>query len=380
MKINNMKTLLFVIENFNIGGVQKSLVNLLNGLDTDYEIDVIAFDYCGEYLNQLPISINCVTSPKHYSIFANPIHKFKKSPILLFYKFIYYLGAKLFNKGISFRIVSPFYSVKKTYDVAISYSHSGYYKGVNGICPEFVLYKTKAKKRFCFIHCDYEKSGLKCKYNSNLYKKFDGIVCCSQSVKNVLIQSVPDIKDKITTVRNFYDCRLNSVKIKQIDVEPRNINIFIVARLSKEKGVLRAVKALYESKRKDISFYIIGDGPQGEALKEFITNYKLNSQVHLLGPLSMPYDILLNADYLLVPSYNEAAPIVYDEAKLLGIPVISTETVSSRELLDSSDIICENSDFGLYITLTDLKKPFKKKRFALDNSIQNLQFKELAKL
>lgn len=371
-----MKSILIVIENLNIGGVQKSFVNLLNGIDNEYEIDVIAFDYSGDYLKNIPGFVNCIKAPKHYRVFANPIHNLLKSPVLFFYKLLFFLCVKLFNKGISFRFVSPFYSVKKTYDVAISYSHSGYYKSVNGICPEFVLYKTSANKKLCFIHCDYEHSGLKCKYNDRLYNRFNEIVCCSESVKKVLLHSVPELKDKLFTVRNFYDCNISKINIKSINVECNTINVFIVARISKEKGVLRAVKALNVSKRNDIVFYIIGDGPQLLDVKQAIINYRLEKQVHLLGAISSPYSILLNADYLLVPSYNEAAPIVFDEAKLLGIPVISTETLSSREMLDVDDIICENSDSGISNVLTELKKPNKKYQYDCDNSIQNMQFKE----
>jgi len=62
------------------------------------------------------------------------------------------------------------------------------------------------------------------------------------------------------------------------------------------------------------------------------------------------------ADALFLPSVHEAAPMVIEEAKALGVPVITTRTISAAEMvLDNMEgFICENSSEGIYLILREL--------------------------
>lgn len=373
-----MKKILFVIENFRIGGIQKSFLNLLNSIADKYDIDVAAFDPNGEYKDSIPKTIRIVKMPNHYQTFAKP-RSALKTPIQCFYKILFFILCKLINKGKALYIVSPMYRIHKQYDVVISFSHSGFYKGVNGICPEFVISKTKANVKICFIHCDYEHSGLKSQYNNALYARFDKIACCSDSVKRIFLQSNPALEERTFTVRNFFDLSLLRTIKEELFLPSEKINVFSVARLSKEKGLVRAIEALHCCGRKDINYYIIGDGSEKSEIDRKVLDYNLNEQVFLWGAISNPYPKLLNADYLLVPSYNEAAPMVFDEARVLGIRVIATETTSAREMLESNDIICENSMEGLCKAFSIIDKPVASllRKSISDNSVQLDQFNRL---
>ena len=52
-----------------------------------------------------------------------------------------------------------------------------------------------------------------------------------------------------------------------------------------------------------------------------------------------------NADLLLFSSYHEAAPLVIDEARSLGVPTLTTETTSSKEMVEERACgwVCKNS-------------------------------------
>ena len=63
-----MIKVLIVIENFKIGGIQKSFINFVNGLDNQYSIEVLAFDPVGDYLGKLPIAQNILICSKETSI------------------------------------------------------------------------------------------------------------------------------------------------------------------------------------------------------------------------------------------------------------------------------------------------------------------------
>ena len=56
-----------------------------------------------------------------------------------------------------------------------------------------------------------------------------------------------------------------------------------------------------------------------------------------------------NADLLLITSYHEAAPMVIDEARCLGLPVLSTATTSAQEMILDRDCgwVCDNDQLSI---------------------------------
>jgi glycosyltransferase involved in cell wall biosynthesis len=84
---------------------------------------------------------------------------------------------------------------------------------------------------------------------------------------------------------------------------------------------------------------------------------------------------MLHADYLLVPSRHEAAPMVFDEASVLGLRIVSTNTTSAAEMVGGDGgIVCENSPEGIPEALVSLHKDSGKKRAAKSNQLQREQF------
>ena len=58
----------------------------------------------------------------------------------------------------------------------------------------------------------------------------------------------------------------------------------------------------------------------------------------MVGNKENPYTYLKNADALLVPSFNEAAPMVFGESAVLGVPIVTTETCSAIEMVEKRDL------------------------------------------
>ena len=53
------KRLLFVNGHLNVGGVEKSLVDLLKAIDYDkYEVDLVLFEELGDYIDEIPKEVN----------------------------------------------------------------------------------------------------------------------------------------------------------------------------------------------------------------------------------------------------------------------------------------------------------------------------------
>ena len=220
------------------------------------------------------------------------------------------------------------------FDMFISYSLLPHHKYFGNGCGDFVLDKVMSSNKICMVHCDYLHSGYMTDENNQEYAEFDKIACCSDSVRSRFLEGSRMPPDKVFTLRNFYDFNMIPLAEDTPYVYEQNcVNLLTVARLSYEKGIDKAVDALFASGRSEIKYFIVGDGPQRNRLQEKIKEYRMEKQVFLLGEQQNPYRYMLHADYLLVPSLHEAAPVVFDEANLLGLPILSTNTTSAQEMV-----------------------------------------------
>lgn len=370
-----MKKILIVNNNLDMGGIQKSLVNLVKEVYEEYDITLLLFSKSGSLLQEIPEKVKIITPLKAYRILGLEKKELKKYPLLFVLKAVLLAYSQISSRRSAMKLLGLFQKRICGYDAVISYSHFPHPNYFGNGCADFVLDKTVCKNKICFVHCDYLNFGGQTEANNRAYMEFDKIACCSASVRDrfLLGSKLPD--DKVYTVRNFYDLRLASYKSDHTDFFDESLtNVLLVARLSEEKGIPRAIEALAESKRADIHYYIVGDGPQKDEIARLISQYQLDSRVTLLGEQRDPYQYLVQADWLLVPSFHEAAPMVFDEAMLLGIKVITTNTTSAEEMIGCEHgIVCENSTDGIARVLKRIGKSEKSKVNDFDNEKQRKQ-------
>ena len=102
-----------------------------------------------------------------------------------------------------------------------------------------------------------------------------------------------------------------------------------VARLRPEKGVdvlLRAA-AIVSSRRPDVRFVVVGDGPEAPALRRQTSSMGLQHRITFLGPRTDGPQLVAGFDVLAVPSLaNEGTPLVVLEALASGVPVVASRT------------------------------------------------------
>lgn len=374
-----MKRILIVNNNLAMGGIQKSLVNLVKEMHEEYDITLLLFSKSGSLMGEIPQSVKIITPLKWYSVLGLEKKELKKFPLLFPLKAALLAYSKIFSRRSAMKLLGLFQRRISGYDAVISYSHFPHPNYFGNGCGDFVLDKTVCENKICFVHCDYLNFGGQTEANNRAYMEFDQIACCSDSVRErfLLGSGLPD--SKVYTVRNFYDLQLASCQSKApVLFDESFVNIVLIARLSSEKGIPRAIEALVQSDRKDICYYIVGDGPQKEEIAHLISRYQLDSRVALLGEKSDPYPYLAQADWLLVPSFHEAAPMVFDEAMLMGIKVITTDTTSAEEMIGCEHgIVCENSTDGIAGALKRIGKSAKTVTGDFDNEKQRKQLRAL---
>lgn len=386
-----MQKLLIVNNNMNIGGVQKSLLNLLKCISSDYDVTLLLFHRSGALLREIPSNVKVITSGAPYAYLGMSNAETDGHFSQKLGRGFFAGCAKLLGAGVSMALMRPFHRMLKGYDVAISFLHSGAPKSFYGGCNEFVLHHVQAKRKVTFLHCDFAKIGANTPRNRRIYAKFDAIAACSEGCKRAFLAAFPEFAEKTLAVENCQD--FDAIRRKASEPFPfankEGLQIVTVARLGREKGIDRALEAIAALPDAQLHYTVIGDGVERTRLEAKISELELSERVTLAGESENPYGAIRAADLLLIPSYSEAAPMVIAESASLGTPVLSTLTSSAEEMVAQSGYgwVCENSiegiRAGLSALLDDLQKLREKQAFlqnlSFDNEIALTHFRALIK-
>lgn len=358
-----MKKIIFVNNNMKVGGVQKSLYNLLWSIDTEREYDVTLLLFCktGAYADKLPAGVKVIECTGPFRYLGRSQGEFGKHTKDALIRGFLALMSRIFGRHAALRLMSVFQpDLEGEYDCAISFLHNGRRKAFYGGTQDFVLKHIKAKKKIAFLHGDYKNCGADHKENNRMMEKFDIIAACSDGCREILELALPGIKGKCMTVRNFhvFDEIKSLADLDPIIYDSSVVNVVLVARLSHEKGIDRAITAASNSVKNGayVRLHIVGNGAMLDELRHTASDMNISDIVCFYGEQSNPFRYMKNADLLLLTSYHEAAPMVIDEARALALPVLSTRTTSSTEMIEDEQCgwVCENTQEALNEALLEL--------------------------
>ena len=227
------------------------------------------------------------------------------------------------------------------------------------------LFASKFKcKKIAWIHCDYsnflkiQKPSLD--YEHSIYNQFDTIVCVSKYTADSFKRIFRDLSHKVMYIYN--PTNANSIISKSLEPVDDPIcqqdvfNIVSVGRYAEVKqfhlipDIVRDILKLNDKVK--FRWYIIGDGSEklkNETLSK-IAKYGIEEYVVLLGARENPYPYMKASNLYVCTSYSEAYPCVLNEAKVLGLPVVTNNFPSSKEIIDEkSGVIVEFDDIPLAI-------------------------------
>lgn len=358
-----MKKIVIVNNNMKVGGVQKSLYNLLWAMDAEhlYDVTLLLFRKTGEYVDKLPPSVRVVECDGPFRYLGMSQSECADHVGMKISRGFLALISRLFGRRWAIRLMlmkqSP---LSGEYDCAISYLHNGRKESFYGGVQDYVLSRVHAKKKVAFIHGDYGRCGANHPANNRMMERFDRIAACSDGCRRTVEAVLPHLKDKCITVPNChrYDEIRALAEEDPLLYDPEVVNAVTVSRLSHEKGIERAIQAVADARTKGlpVKLHIVGGGPMGGALTKLVTDMHLDDSVVFLGEQSNPYRYMKNADLLLLTSFHEAAPMVVDEARFLSLPVLTTATTSSQEMVTdvAGGWVCENDQMALSKALCDL--------------------------
>lgn len=293
-----MKSIAIFQTDLGLGGLQKSLLNLLNNIDyKKYNVDLYLFNKKNFYLC-VPNKVNVIFLKNSFINRLLPFNKLLKKNFL-------------FNKE---------------YDIAIDFNG---YNANTALCA----LKTNAKKRFIWVHNDlYVKYQNEYKYRilyklgKEKYNYFDKIICVSEGARQSF-EKLSNIKDKYIVIPNYINTKeiIEKAKAKRdFKIDDTRYNFVCLGRLCYQKGydtLFPIIKKLL-NERRDFHLYIIGDGKIKNKLIKQVKSLGIKPYVSFFGARNNPFSLLNQMDCLLFNSRYEGQGMVLLEAKALGLEII----------------------------------------------------------
>jgi glycosyltransferase involved in cell wall biosynthesis len=136
----------------------------------------------------------------------------------------------------------------------------------------------------------------------------------------------------------------------------KTVKLLFVGRLAKQKNLFNFIKYVFndfiKKKKLNVTFTIIGDGPEKVVLKNLIEKLELKEFIEIENwqPREKLAEIYNNFDLFVMPSLYEGMSNVVIEAKLCGLKVVGFDIAGNKELFEKDkDIIIENENYKMMI-------------------------------
>ena len=304
-----MKKIAIFINDLHVGGIQKSIINILNAIDlTKYKIDLYIFDKDYFYENTIPNSVKIIFLPKSHFL----------------YKFIpFKLACKIHRTN----------KLSKKYDIAIDFDSYQFDTAYSTI-------KCYAKRHIIWIHNDVlmeKKYNFKYRilhyFMKGKYRYFDDFVGVSNGViqpfkklnriKNKNFYVIPNL---INTNEIFLKC---NEKIDDIYIDTNKYNLVSVGRICYQKGYdifIKQFKKIIDI-RKDIHFYLIGDGEEKNKLIKLAKKYEIYDYITFISKKTNPFKYENVMDGFVLTSRYEGQGMVILEALSLGLEIFISKNL-----------------------------------------------------
>lgn len=328
--------ILFVVNNFNFGGPQKSLLNLLYELeDSNVDVDLMILNQQDTLVKYLPKYVHVKKVSNKFSLLmldkSNLISSALqnwRSPVLILKAFLFAIRSKL-NLQDNTKEKQRFW-IKNKWKSKSNSEYYDYAIGVSGGHSVYFIHDyVRANKKIGWIRTDYRVLKRNHDIDKWYFDRISGMLAVSKMCADIF-ENIFNIKPHV-----FY----NSLPIKlyenipdeKIEINKNVLNLATICRLDYGKGLDLLIDSAKILKEREIKFkwYVVGNGKLKNWLDEVIKNNNLIDEVIPLGFKFNTGSIVKKVDILVHPSRFEGKSNAIDEALYYTTPVVATnfETV-----------------------------------------------------
>lgn len=354
------KQILITACSLDIGGIERSLVGLLNGFDYEkYDVDLLLFSQSGEFLPFLPAQCNVLPEIPQLASLQKPIQETLISGHGLL------AGARLFSKikvrlhkaaspenqnsETTFSLLQAYWdsscafmpNLKKEYDAVLSFMWPHHYAAK----------KVHAAIKIAWIHTDYTVAVLDNERDEAIWREFDRIAAVSEECGKAFLSVYPALSEKMTTVENILSTEFVRSQAEEFLPEEMEsgsrLKLLSIGRFCYAKAFDFAAEICRQllDKHIDVTWYIIGYGSDEEKIREKIRELSLEDRFIILGKKKNPYPYIKACDIYVQPSRYEGKAVTVREAQMLGKPVIITNFKTAKsQVKDGFDAMISPMD------------------------------------
>ncbi len=318
MENNMQKTnVLFMLPNFDTGGSEKLVVDIVSRLDRSKFSPVVCVFFSGFYENKI----------RELNIPFYVIHKDKIRSKL---------ATALFINDI----------IKKHKVDVVNTHHAS--PLIQGIIPFKLLNRVK------WIHTEHTRLDLDPNITpwilmiEKICLRFvDICLGISDGVCDYFANELKVNKDKIKKIYNGVDVSrfiwdasesnmLKEKYRKDINIDAQKVVIGTFANFREQKNhkcLIEAIHKITETGCNNFHLVLPGSGPEKEKIEQQVCDLKLASKVSFLGPRSDIPELMNMIDIYCLPSFFEGLPFSLIEAAVAGKQVIATDVIGNRDVV-----------------------------------------------
>lgn len=184
----------------------------------------------------------------------------------------------------------------------------------------FIIFRNRKSVFIC--HCTYPDKNYIFKLIPHIK-----IIAVSDPTYNYLFKLNPRLN--ISTILNGIR---KSPDEKRIKSQGEFFNIAFIGRLSREKGVLELVTAFSTAANAypNLRLHLIGDGELRSELEAITTALNLKERVLFYGYQPNPFELIKDANLLIVPSHFEGFGLVYYEGLDRGHTILASKIAAFK--------------------------------------------------
>ena len=340
------KKIIIVSHAMFLGGVERSLVGLLEAFDySQYDVDLFLLRHEGELLKYIPKEVNLLPEVKQYTVLARPmVDTLKEGHILLTLGRLYgKIKSKIYMKQhhhtesevpidyshkYTYKLM-PFINKDKDYDLAISF-----------LTPHYIVsHKVNAKKKIAWIHTDYDYIQTNRISKLSMWGYYDYIASISEAVTNNFVKNFPELAGKVIEIPNVLPVKLINKQSNEFFademIEDGSLKLLSIGRYCEQKNFdnIPFISRKLLELGLNFKWYIIGFGSDEGRIIESIKKCHMEDRVILLGKKSNPYPYIKACDVYIQPSRYEGKCVSVIEAQSLHKPVIITNYPTAKSQL-----------------------------------------------
>ena len=332
-----MKILVVFTGAMDLGGIERSLLGLLDAFDYEkYEVDLFLYGHHGPLFHLINEQVNLLPEVKELAYLRESVGE------KLRHRCYYSAALRLRDAVVArrrpvdfdqtwaqvMRKKAPF--LKKRYDLAI-----GFFRPF-----DFIMEKVTADKKVGWIHTDYSSIDVDVAALRRDFGRLDKIIGVSEQCRDSFVSVLPELKNKTDIIENilsrsFIESQADAEESVDL-AEDGSVKLLTVGRYCnpKRQDEIPAICRQLVNLGVNVKWYLIGFGPMEDLIRQKIQETGMQQRVILLGKKENPYPYMKNCDLYVQPSRYEGKCVAVREAQILHKPVVITKYATAFSQLE----------------------------------------------